>query len=83
MNKRLGFIGIIIHNRKVNAPKVNQLLTEYGNLIVGRMGMPYDKKDCSVISLIVDSDTDSLGMLTGKLGQIEGISVKSALSKEQ
>ena len=82
MNKRLGFIGIIVHDRETTAPKVNQILTENGDTIVARMGFPYDKKNCSVITLIIDATTDQLGIITGKLGQIEGISVKSALSKE-
>jgi len=82
MAKRLGFIGIIIHQRKKCATAVNALLTEYGDSIVARVGLPYDKKKCSVITLIVDMTTDELGTLTGKLGQIDGVSVKSALSKE-
>ncbi|MFA6357727.1 MAG: TM1266 family iron-only hydrogenase system putative regulator [Candidatus Omnitrophota bacterium] len=82
MEKRLGFVGIIIHNRKKTAPLVNAILTEFGQLIVGRMGIPHVKKEYSVIVLIVDASTDDLGALTGKLGKIIGISVKSGLSKE-
>jgi putative iron-only hydrogenase system regulator len=81
MEKRLGFVGIILKDRKLNAPKVNQILSEYGNMIVARMGLPYEKKNCSVITLIVDTSTDELGTLTGKLGLLKGVSVKSALSK--
>jgi len=81
MNARLGFIGIIIENRENNAVKMNELLHEYGRLIVARLGLPYEKKDCSVITLIVDATTDELGTLTGKLGRLPGISVKSMLSK--
>ena len=81
MEKRLGFVGIILKDRKVNAAKVNQILSEYGEMIVARMGLPYDKRNCSVITLIVDTSTDELGTLTGKLGLIKGVSVKSALSK--
>ena len=82
MEKRLGFVGIIIHSRKKAAPVVNNILTEFGELVVGRMGIPHIKKELSVIVLIVDSTTDELGALTGKLGKISGVSVKSALSKE-
>jgi putative iron-only hydrogenase system regulator len=81
MEKRLGFVGIIIENRKENAPKVNAILTEFGNFIVARMGLPYEQKHCAVITLIVDATTDEIGQLTGKLGQIDGVSVKSALGK--
>jgi len=81
MNTRLGFIGIMIENRVVNAKKVNDLLTEYADIAVARMGLPYQKLECSVITLIVDTTTDRLGELTGKLGNISGVSVKSALHK--
>ena len=83
MEKRLGFVGIIIHNRKKEAPVVNNTLTEFGELIVGRIGIPHIKKDLSVIVLIVDATTEELGALTGKLGKIGGVSVKSALSKTE
>ncbi|MCK5305763.1 MAG: iron-only hydrogenase system regulator [Candidatus Omnitrophica bacterium] len=81
MDKRLGFIGVILENRKEKAPLVNEVLTSYGDIIIARTGLPYKEKHCSVITLIVDATTDELGALTGKLGKIEGVSVKSALSK--
>ena len=83
MEKRLGFVGIIIHNRKKAAPQVNNILTEFGELLVGRMGIPHVKKELSVIVLIVNTTTDELGALTGKLGKLSGVSVKSALSKSE
>ena len=81
MEKRLGFVGVIIHNRKKVAPIVNNILTEFGDLVIGRMGIPHVKKELSVIVLIVNATTDGLGALTGKLGKLAGVSVKSALSK--
>jgi putative iron-only hydrogenase system regulator len=83
MEKRLGFVGVIIHNRKREAPAVNNILTEFGELIIGRMGIPHVKKELSVIVLIVNATTDELGALTGKLGKVNGVSVKSALSKAE
>jgi len=83
MEKRLGFVGIILEDRKKAAPKVNEILTQFGSLIAGRMGIPHVKHDLNVIVLIVDATTDELGALTGKLGKISGVSVKSALSKER
>lgn len=82
MNKRLGFIGIIIEKRNNVVQRVNDILSQYSHCIVARLGLPYKEKDCSVITVIVDTDTDELGKLTGTLGLIEGISVKSALSKK-
>ena len=80
--KRVGVIGIIIENRGKLAPKVNELLTVYGDIIVGRMGIPYHERGLNVISLIVDGTTNEIGALTGKLGMIEGVTVKSAMAKE-
>jgi putative iron-only hydrogenase system regulator len=83
MEKRLGFVGIIIHNRKKAAPLVNDILTEFGGLFLGRMGIPHVKRELNVIVLIVNATTDELGALTGKLGKIDGVSVKSGLSKSE
>ncbi|MFP4473469.1 MAG: TM1266 family iron-only hydrogenase system putative regulator [Candidatus Omnitrophota bacterium] len=83
MNKRLGFVGIIIEDRESVADQVNHILTEYGGVIAARVGLPYKERQCSVITLIVDTTTDELGTLTGKLGNLPGVSVKSALAKTQ
>jgi len=83
MEKRLGFVGIIIEDREANAPEVNELLGDFGSIIVARMGVPYEKRSCSAITLIVDASTDDLGVLTGKLGNLPGVSVKSMLSKHE
>ena len=80
--RRVGVAGIIIEGRERNAPRVNELLTEYGDIVVGRMGIPYHERGVSVIALIVDGTTDEIGALTGKLGMIEGVTVKSAMAKE-
>ena len=82
MEKRLGFVGIIIEEREANAAAVNELLGQFGDMIVARMGVPYEKRACSAITLIVDASTDELGVLTGKIGSLPGVSVKSMLSKK-
>ncbi|MBI9112781.1 TM1266 family iron-only hydrogenase system putative regulator [Maridesulfovibrio ferrireducens] len=79
MNKRLGIIGITVKNRFKAAPKVNQTLSEHGNIIVGRMGLPFREKDVNVIGIIIEATTDEVGSLTGKLGMLEGVKVKSLL----
>ena len=81
MEKRLGFIGIIVEDRQKYAADVNRILSEHGDIIIARTGIPYKKKNCSVITLVIDASTDEVGRLTGKLGQLVGVSVKSALSK--
>ena len=60
---------------------VNEILSSYSELIVSRMGMPYKDRGISVIILILDGSTDEIGAFTGKLGNIKGISVKSAMAK--
>ncbi len=83
MGKRLGFIGIIIEDRKKVIAQVNSILSDYGEHIIARMGVPYKERQCSVITLIVDMTTDEIGAVSGKLGGLEGITVKSALAKIQ
>jgi putative iron-only hydrogenase system regulator len=83
MQKRLGFVGIIIEDRKKVCHEINDVLSQFGEIIVARVGLPYKERNCSVITLIVDATTDELGSLTGKLGALEGVSVKSALAKAQ
>ena len=80
-NKRLGFVGIIIDKSDDNVSIVNEVLSEYSSIIVGRMGIPYKERGCAVITLVVDATNDEIGSLTGKLGNIAGVSVKSALAK--
>jgi putative iron-only hydrogenase system regulator len=77
---RLGVIGIVIEDRQIVA-KVNQILSEHADLIIGRMGLPHLARDVSIISLIVDGSTDQVGSLTGKLGNLPQVTVKSALTK--
>jgi len=81
MDKRLGFVGIIVEDRASAAPRVNAILSECSAIIVARTGLPYEKRDVSIITLIVDATTDDLGRLTGRLGQVPGITVRSALAR--
>jgi putative iron-only hydrogenase system regulator len=81
MEKRLGFVGLIIEDREKNAATVNTLLSEFGGLILSRTGVPCPDRNCSAITLVIDATTDQLGSLTGRLGRIAGVSVKSMLSK--
>jgi len=74
-------VGIIIEDRQRAAPLVNEVLTSFGECIVARTGIPYESKHCCVITLIVDATTDQVGEMTGRLGKLPGVSVKSALSK--
>lgn len=82
MDKRIGFVGIIICDRRKSAPRINEILSEHGEMILARMGLPHEADDHSIITLIVRATTDGLGALTGKIGALEGVSVKSGLAPE-
>ncbi|BBJ27775.1 TM1266 family iron-only hydrogenase system putative regulator [Athalassotoga saccharophila] len=79
-NRRLGVVAIVIKNREESYSQVNEILHDYANIIVGRMGIPYKDRNISIISVIVDGTTDEIGAMTGKLGRIMGVSVKSMLA---
>jgi len=80
-SKRIGVVSVIVTNRANQAPMVNTILSEHGDIIIGRMGMPYPPKKIQIISLIIHGTTDEIGALTGKLGSLKGVQVKSALTK--
>jgi putative iron-only hydrogenase system regulator len=75
-SKRIAVIGISLSVREDTSKQVNQLLSDFGNLIIGRMGVPYREKELNVISLIVDGTNDEIGALTGKLGNIKNVKAK-------
>ena len=60
--------------------KLNAILHEYGNYIIGRMGIPYRQKSISILSVAIDAPQDVTSALTGKIGRLAGISVKTAYS---
>jgi putative iron-only hydrogenase system regulator len=81
VENRIGVIGIVVEHREEVAAKLNDILSRHAGIIVGRMGIPYKERGLSVISLIVDGTTDEIGSLTGQLGALPGVNVKSALTK--
>ncbi|MFY9198377.1 MAG: TM1266 family iron-only hydrogenase system putative regulator [Acutalibacteraceae bacterium] len=80
MEKRIGIVGIVVEDL-ASVEKVNDTLHEFASLVIGRMGLPYKEKEVSVISLIVDGTNDEISSLTGKLGRISGVAVKSMVTK--
>jgi len=81
MCKRIGTVTIIITDRINQSARVNEILSKHADIIIGRMGLPYSLKKISIICLIVNGSTDQLGSLTGQLGSIEGVQVKSVMAK--
>lgn len=82
MENRIAILSVIIDNLS-SSEAVNSLLHEYNNIIVGRMGIPYRERGISVMAVVVDTDADIISAITGKLGKIPGVSVKSAISKNK
>lgn len=82
MEKRIALVGIIVEDLAAT-DRLNTLLHEYGSHIVGRMGVPYRERGVSIISVILDAPADVISSLSGKLGQIGGLSVKTIFAKER
>lgn len=71
---------MILENERSGAPRVNEILSEYGHYIKARLGVPDPANDLYVIALVVDINTEVIGALTGKLGRVPGVTVKSLLT---
>ncbi len=79
METRIAVIGIIIENTD-SVEKLNALLHDYSKYIIGRMGLPYRQKNVNVVSIAIDAPQDETASLTGKIGKLDGVSVKTAYS---
>ncbi|MGE4538146.1 MAG: TM1266 family iron-only hydrogenase system putative regulator [Desulfovibrio sp.] len=80
MNRRIGVVGIVIEEPKHVSEKVNAIISDHGHLVLGRMGIPKPEYQVGVMSLIIEGTTDEIGSLTGRLGNLPGVTVKSALT---
>lgn len=83
MERRIGVVAIVIDDPAETSDKINKYLSEFSNLIVGRMGIPYRERNVSIISVVVDGTTDDISALTGKLGSLKGVNVKTAFSNKK
>lgn len=81
-HRRIGVVAIIIYKPDAVYHKLNDILHEYSSIIIGRLGLPYRERNLSIISLIVDGNTDEIGAMTGKIGQLPHVSVKSSYAKQ-
>lgn len=79
METRVAVMGIIVENN-ASVEKLNSLLHDYGEFIIGRMGIPYRKKNINIISVAIDASQETISALSGKIGKLDGISVKTAYS---
>lgn len=76
---RVAVMAIIVEDREATEP-LNSLLHDYGKYIIGRMGIPYREKGINIISIALDAPQDEISALSGKIGKLQGISVKTAYS---
>ncbi|MCE5268636.1 MAG: iron-only hydrogenase system regulator [Planctomycetaceae bacterium] len=81
MEKRLGCVSVILDRQTAPITSVNELLSRFGDCFLARLGLPYPSHGVNIITLVTDSSTDRLSSLTGKLGKLPGVQVKSLLSK--
>lgn len=80
MDTRIALIGIIVEDMN-STDKINSILHEYSQYMVGRMGIPYREKGVGIISVVIDATNDVISSLSGKLGMVQGINVKTMYSK--
>jgi len=80
MDTRVALIGIVVE-KPDSVMLLNTLLHEYSVYIIGRMGIPYHKRNISIISVALDAPQDIISALSGKLGRLDGISTKTVYSK--
>ena len=79
MTSRVAVISIIVENND-SVEQLNALLHTYGEYIIGRMGIPYRQRNVSIISVAVDAPQDTISTLSGKIGNLKGVSAKTVLS---
>lgn len=79
METRVAVISVIVEDRDA-VGELNALLHEYGDYIIGRMGLPYREKHIHIVSVAIDAPQDQIAALSGKIGKLKGISVKTAYS---
>ena len=80
MEKRIGTITILIKG-KDPVPEINALLSEYSSIILARQGLPFHHRNINVISLVIEGSTEIINALTGKIGRLKNVEVKSVLTK--
>ena len=81
MEKRLGTISIIVERQIASVSAINELISQFGDEIIGRLGLPYRERGVNIITLITDTSIERLSALTGKLGKLPGIQVRSLMAK--
>ncbi len=80
--KKIAVVSAVLDEPKLVSKQFNEIVSDYNNIIRGRMGIPFLDMHISVVSITVCGDMDSINELTGKLGNLQGVTVKTAISKK-
>lgn len=83
MSKKIGVIGAILEDPKTCQKNFNDTVAQFKDIVRGRMGLPFEDSEISVVSIIVLGTLDRINNLTGKLGNIQGVTVKTSISKKE
>ena len=77
---RVALLGVVVENVD-SVEKLNELLHQYKDYIIGRMGLPYRQRGCNIISIVLDAPSDAISALSGKMGMLPGVTCKAIYSK--
>jgi putative iron-only hydrogenase system regulator len=80
MEKRIGSALILIQDN-TGIARLNEILSRHAQIIIGRQGIPLREKKINIISLVLEGSTDEIGALTGQIGRIAGVEIKSVVTK--
>jgi len=80
MEKRIGSVLILLQDKQA-APQINSIISNHSSIIIGRQGLPVNNSVMGIISLVLEGTTDQIGSLTGQLGRVQGVEVKSVVLK--
>jgi len=82
MEKRIGSMLIMLENRQVSST-LNEIISNYADIIIGRQGIPLRERGISIISLVVEGNTNEINALSGKIGKLSGVQIKTLLLKNE
>jgi putative iron-only hydrogenase system regulator len=83
MSKRVAVLGVVLENAEESQAEFNAVVADFKGIVRGRMGIPFDNEGISVISIILCGTLDEINSLTGKIGNLKGVTVKTSISKKE
>jgi putative iron-only hydrogenase system regulator len=83
MSKRVAVLGVVLENAEESQAEFNAVVADFKGIVKGRMGIPFDNEGISVISIILCGTLDEINSLTGKIGNLKGVTVKTSISKKE